>query len=134
MSQGPPEKAHDNPWKLALESSGEGVWDWDVVTGEQTHSRQWKEMLGYAEHEVGTGYHEFADRVHPDDIARATPVFEHFPGWTSLAGVRTWDDLPEAARAYVESIQARAGVPFYLISVGADRAETIALHDPFAPR
>ncbi len=70
----------------------------------------------------------------PDDIARATPVFEHFPGWTSLAGVRTWDDLPEAARAYVESIQARAGVPFYLITVGAARAETIALHDPFAPR
>ncbi len=69
----------------------------------------------------------------PDDIARAEPVFERFPGWPSLTGVRAWDDLPPTARAYVEAIQARAGVPFYLISVGADRADTITLHDPFAP-
>ena len=66
-----------------------------------------------------------------DDIARAEPVFERFAGWTSLAGVRAWDDLPASARAYVEAIQAKAGVPFYLVSVGPDRAETISLHDPF---
>lgn len=59
----------ENPWKLALESSGEGVWDWNVVTGEQAHSSGWKELLGYAVDEIGTGYHEFVERVHPDDIA-----------------------------------------------------------------
>ncbi|HVV82577.1 MAG TPA: adenylosuccinate synthase [Kofleriaceae bacterium] len=68
----------------------------------------------------------------PDDIARAVPVFERFPGWPTLAGVRAWDDLPPTARAYVEAIQQKAGVPFYLVSVGPDRAETITLHDPFA--
>lgn len=60
----------ENPWKLALESSGEGVWDWNLVSGSQTHSRRWKEMLGYAEHEIGEGYHEFVNRIHPDDLAR----------------------------------------------------------------
>jgi adenylosuccinate synthase len=70
----------------------------------------------------------------PDDIARAVPVFERFPGWTSLAGVRTWDDLPEPARRYVEAIRAKAGVPFYLVSVGPDRVETITLEDPFAAK
>jgi diguanylate cyclase (GGDEF)-like protein/PAS domain S-box-containing protein len=59
----------ENPWKLALESSGEGVWDWNLVTGEQTHSNSWKEMLGYAADELGAGYHEFSSRVHPDDLA-----------------------------------------------------------------
>ncbi|MDP2367368.1 PAS domain-containing protein, partial [Rhodoferax sp.] len=58
----------DNPWRLALESSGEGMWDWNVLTGEQTHSRQWKEMLGFAVDEIGPGYHEFVTRVHPDDL------------------------------------------------------------------
>ena len=58
----------DNPWRLALESSGEGLWDWNVVTGEQTHSRQWQEMLGFAVDEIGPGYHEFVTRVHPDDL------------------------------------------------------------------
>jgi len=59
----------ENPWKLALESSGEGVWDWNLATGEQTHSRRWKEMLGFAVDEVSKGHHEFIDRLHPDDVA-----------------------------------------------------------------
>ncbi len=46
------------------------MWDWDVLTGIQTFSRRWKEMLGYADHEVGSGYHEFFDRLHPDDVGR----------------------------------------------------------------
>ena len=57
-----------NPWRLALESSGAGVWDRDLVSGEQTHSQRWKEMLGYAPDEVGSGYHEFLSRLHPLDI------------------------------------------------------------------
>ena len=59
-----------NPWKLALESAGQGVWDWNVVTGEQTHSARWNEMLGYAADEIEQGYSEFITRVHPDDIER----------------------------------------------------------------
>ena len=59
----------ENPWKLALESSGEGVWDWNVSTGEQSFSRRWKEMLGYSVDEIGKGYHEFISRVHPGDLA-----------------------------------------------------------------
>ena len=58
-----------NPWKLALESSGDGVWDWNIVTGHETHSERWKEMLGYTTEELGAGYHEFISRVHPDDLA-----------------------------------------------------------------
>ncbi|WP_198674806.1 EAL and GGDEF domain-containing protein [Rhodoferax ferrireducens] len=77
---GPDRDDGANPWKLALESSGDGVWDWNVVTGEQTHSSRWKEMLGYADDEIGTGYHEFVQRVHPDDLA----------------------DVQDAARAYLE--------------------------------
>jgi diguanylate cyclase (GGDEF)-like protein/PAS domain S-box-containing protein len=57
-----------NPWRLALESSGAGVWDWNLVTGDQTHSLRWKEMLGYADHEIGPGEHEFFSRLHPDDL------------------------------------------------------------------
>ena len=68
---GPPPGDRENRWKLALESSGDGVWDWNVATGDQTHSLQWKEMLGYSALEIGTGYDEFTSRVHPDDLAQA---------------------------------------------------------------
>ena len=61
--------AGDNPWKQALEGSGVGVWDWNIATGAQTHSAHWEEMLGYRAGELTRGYQDFADRVHPDDLA-----------------------------------------------------------------
>jgi len=71
--------------------------------------------------------------IDPDDIARAEPVYASFPGWGKLpANARDVTDLPAPARAYVDTIQKMAGVPFCLVSVGPDRAETIRLLDPFA--
>jgi len=71
--------------------------------------------------------------IDPDDIARAKPIFTTFPGWGALPAVtREVSDLPAPARAYVETIERMAGVPFCLISVGPDRAQTIRLRDPFA--
>ena len=69
----------------------------------------------------------------PDDLARAKPVYTRLPGWGALpSDARDVTDLPAPARAYVETIERMAGVPFCLISVGPDRSETIRLHDPFA--
>ena len=69
----------------------------------------------------------------PEDIARAEPVYAKFPGWGALPdNVADIVDLPASARAYVETIERMAGVPFCLVSHGPDRAETIRLRDPFA--
>jgi diguanylate cyclase (GGDEF)-like protein/PAS domain S-box-containing protein len=57
-----------NPWKIALEGSGVGVWDWDLLSDTQTHSQRWEEILGYSGAEVLGGYEEFVRMVHPDDI------------------------------------------------------------------
>jgi diguanylate cyclase (GGDEF)-like protein/PAS domain S-box-containing protein len=62
------ESEDENPWKLALEGSGLGVWDWNLVTGEQTHSARWEEILGYQAGELNRGYQEFVSRVHPDEL------------------------------------------------------------------
>jgi adenylosuccinate synthase len=71
--------------------------------------------------------------IDPDDIARAEPVYTKFPGWGRLpAEARDVTDLPPTARSYVQTIERMAGVPFCLISVGPDRAQTIRLRDPFA--
>jgi adenylosuccinate synthase len=71
--------------------------------------------------------------IDPDDIARARPIYATFPGWGTLPGrAQAIADLPKPARDYVETIERMAGVPFCLVSVGPDRAETIRLRDPFA--
>jgi adenylosuccinate synthase len=57
---------------------------------------------------------------------RLEPVYEDLPGWlTDTTGCRSWDELPDAARAYVERIEELAGVPVTYISVGAERAQMI---------
>lgn len=69
----------------------------------------------------------------PDDLSRAEPIYTRLPGWSALPpDARDVTDLPAPARAYVETIERMAGVPFCLVSVGPDRAETIRLTDPFA--
>jgi len=55
---------------MALEGSGVGVWDWNLATGGQTHSRQWEEMLGYTAGENTQGYRDFETLVHPDDLPK----------------------------------------------------------------
>ena len=54
--------------KFALEGSGDGMWDWNIETGEVLYSKRWKELLGFAESEIGNDINEWAKRVHPEDM------------------------------------------------------------------
>ncbi len=61
-----------------------------------------------------------------DLYARAVPVLETYPGWkTSIAGIDSFDALPEKARAYVAALEKAAGAKVALLSTGARREETI---------
>jgi diguanylate cyclase (GGDEF)-like protein/PAS domain S-box-containing protein len=57
----------ENRWNFALEGSGDGVWDWDIPTGKVFFSRRWKEMLGFAAHEIGDELSEWESRVNSAD-------------------------------------------------------------------
>jgi len=57
---------------------------------------------------------------------RLEPVYEEMAGWqTDTTACRHWTDLPPAARAYVERLEALAGTPISLVSVGAEREQMI---------
>ena len=65
-------------------------------------------------------------------LTQATPVYEELEGWTEdLSGAREFEDLPPTARKYISRIEELTGTPVTLISVGAEREETILLRDPF---
>ena len=69
------------------------------------------------------------------EIEGASPLYESHPGWTEdITGCRRFEELPEAARAYVSRVEALVGVPVELISVGPGRDETITRSDPFRAR
>jgi adenylosuccinate synthase len=65
-------------------------------------------------------------------LAVARPIYEEPDGWTEdLSQARRFEDLPAAARRYIARIEELTATPVTLISVGAEREETILLRDPF---
>jgi adenylosuccinate synthase len=62
----------------------------------------------------------------PSDLSPYEPVYEQFPGWKEdVGGVRNWNELPSAARDYLDRIASLAGVPIRLASVGPERDQVV---------
>ncbi|HET8648884.1 MAG TPA: adenylosuccinate synthase [Gemmatimonadales bacterium] len=65
----------------------------------------------------------------PSEVAlleRVEPVYETLPGWQCTTGeVRRLEDLPPAARAYLDRLQELAGAPIRYVSVGTRRDQII---------
>jgi adenylosuccinate synthase len=71
--------------------------------------------------------------VDSDDYEKLVPQYEEVPGWSeSTLGAKTLEELPQAARDYIEKIEELVGAPIDIISTGPDRVETIVLRHPFA--
>jgi PAS domain S-box-containing protein len=68
-------------WKLALESAGDGVWDWNLETGEEYFSSSIKAMFGYEDDDIAHFSTELDERTHPDDVPQMLADRQaHFEG------------------------------------------------------
>ncbi len=57
---------------------------------------------------------------------RVQPIYDKLAGWREdISGARRWDDLPEAARAYVDRIAELCGTPINTVSVGPERDQLV---------
>lgn len=62
----------------------------------------------------------------PWHFAEVEPVYEELEGWdTPLCAARSLDDLPRAARRYLDFIEEYTNAPVAIVSIGPDREETI---------
>jgi PAS domain S-box-containing protein len=61
---------------LAFAGAQEGVWDWNLETNAVVYSPRWKQMLGYAEHEIEAHVSAWERVLHPDDKAFAAELTE----------------------------------------------------------
>ncbi len=104
--------------------SGLCVTKLDVLDGMETL----RICVGYR---IDNGYSDILP-VGAELLATCEPVYEEMPGWTdSTVGVKRFEDLPDAARAYLKRMEDLCEVPIALISTGPDREETIILQHPF---
>ena len=59
-------------------------------------------------------------------LERCEPIYEEHPGWEGpIAGARSWNELPPAARRYLERVEELVGVPIRRVSVGQDRDQIL---------
>ena len=62
----------------------------------------------------------------PCVLPEAKPVIEYVDGWKcDISKVRTWDELPENARRYVEYVEQAVGCHIGYVSVGPERESII---------
>ena len=70
----------------------------------------------------------------PETLSRCRPICEDLDGWgDELGELRDVAQLPRAAATYLARVEELTGVPVAMVSVGAERAQTIALRDAFGP-
>ena len=89
------------------------------------------DVLGYLEEiPVCTGY-EIDGEVTTEfpvtaSLNKAKPVIEKLPGWNcEIRGIRSYEELPENCRKYIEFIEERIGYPITMISNGPGREDII---------
>jgi len=64
----------------------------------------------------------------PSDLSGYEPIYEQLPGWQAdIRHARSWEHLPQAARAYILRIEKLCGVPIRLVSVGPEREQVVPI-------
>ncbi|MDX2160690.1 MAG: adenylosuccinate synthase [bacterium] len=88
-------------------------------------------LSGFDQLQVAVAYdidgerHEFLPAT-LHEYQKAIPVYETLPGWPDdLSQVRAWDDLPPAARAYIDRISVLVETPIRSVSVGPERDQLV---------
>lgn len=73
---------------------------------------------------VGDEIIDYVPETSLQDIAE--PIYEEWEGWQcDTTGVRSWEDLPEKAKAYIERIEELTGAPIGIVSVGPRREQLL---------
>ena len=70
----PPDQQDQARLMLALNASGDGLWDWDAVTNAVYYSPRYIEMLGYTPEMFPATLSSWEEKIHPEDYAHVVPI------------------------------------------------------------
>lgn len=65
-------------YALAVTGANDGIWDRDLETGDVYFSPRWKNMLGFADHEISNTVDEWKSRIHADDYGRVMKALNDY--------------------------------------------------------
>jgi PAS domain S-box-containing protein len=66
-------------FRRAINATGEGLWEWDILAGREFFSPRWCEVVGYSfdDPELPHTYDSWAERIHPDDSGRVNSALRN---------------------------------------------------------
>jgi len=78
------EREIEERWKLAMEASGSGIWEWHTRTNNIVVSPEWRDIVGYSANDLVETFADMEHRlVHPDDLPQVRADIEaHLTGRT----------------------------------------------------
>lgn len=65
-------------WQLAVSGNHDGIFDWNINTGNIFLSSRLTQMLGYENHELRHHFEQWRNLLHPDDIERVTNILQAY--------------------------------------------------------
>jgi diguanylate cyclase (GGDEF)-like protein/PAS domain S-box-containing protein/putative nucleotidyltransferase with HDIG domain len=65
-------------YEIAVNGSMDGLWDWNVYSGEIYYSPRWKSMLGYEDSEIGSTFQDWFEKIHTDDCKNVKNAIDAF--------------------------------------------------------
>ena len=102
-------------YALAVQGANDGLWDWNLISGEVYWSPRWRSILGLNDEEIGKSADEWLLRVHPDDIEGVrSALTDYLAGagghFESEHRVRHRDDTYRWVRCRGAAVRTEAGV------------------------
>jgi PAS domain S-box-containing protein len=74
-------RASEERLRLAADGANIGIWDLNLITGEQVTTEKWAGMLGYTSEEIAGDADDWKKLIHPDDLPLVNrSAWEHFAG------------------------------------------------------
>ncbi|NYT04831.1 MAG: GAF domain-containing protein [Methanomicrobiales archaeon] len=114
---------------LAADGANIGIWDLNIVTGEEVTNEKSAEMLGYAPVERITMEHEWRNLVHPDDLPRIIQATQgHFAGLLPYYDVECRMKCSDGSWKWIHSVgrvseRDEAGRPLRMTGIQQDITE-----------
>ncbi len=71
---------------------------------------------------------EYIDEFPPslEELALCEPVYEELPGWSGdISGCKSYDELPENAKRYIERVEQLVGCRISMVGVGPNREQNL---------
>jgi diguanylate cyclase (GGDEF)-like protein len=56
--------------KYVLDATGDGIWDWNILTGHVSHNQRWLEILRIHTGETSSSLESFKNRIYSEDLPR----------------------------------------------------------------